>query len=47
MGELYQDAMAGVRKFGKPDLVVTFTYNPKWKEIKDALLPKQTAKDRP
>jgi hypothetical protein len=24
-----------------------FTYNPKWKEITDALLPRQTTKDRP
>jgi hypothetical protein len=47
MGQLYQDAMARVRKFGKPDLFVTFTYNPKWKEITNALLSGQTAKDRP
>jgi hypothetical protein len=47
MGPLYQDAMARVRKFGKPDLFVTFTYNPKWKEITDALFLGQTAKDRP
>jgi hypothetical protein len=47
MGQLYQDAMARVRKFGKPDLFVTFTYNPKWKEITDALLPGQIAKDHP
>jgi len=36
-----------VRKFGKPDLFVTFTCNPKWKEITNALLLGQTAKDRP
>ncbi len=47
MGQLYQDAMARVRKFGKPDLFVTFTCNPKWKEITNALFPGQTAKDRP
>jgi hypothetical protein len=47
MGQLYQDAMARVRKFGKPDLFVTFTCNPKWKEITDALFPGQIAKDRP
>ncbi len=46
MGQLYQDAMARVCKFGKPDLFVTFTCNPKWKEITDALLPGQIAKDR-
>jgi hypothetical protein len=47
MDQLYQDAMARVRKFGKPDLFVTFTCNPKWKEITDALLLGQIAKDRP
>jgi hypothetical protein len=47
MGQLYQNAMARVRKFGKPDLFVTFTCNPKWKEITDALLLGQTAKDHP
>ncbi len=47
MSQLYQDAMARVRKFGKPDLLVTFTCNPKWKEITDALLLGQTAKDCP
>ena len=29
----YQDAMATVRCFGKPDLFITFTCNPKWREI--------------
>ena len=29
----YQDAMSIVRKKGKPDLFVTFTCNPNWKEI--------------
>jgi len=47
MGQLYQNAMARVYKFGKPDLFVTFTCNPKWKEITDALLLGQTAKDHP
>ncbi len=46
MGQLYQDSMAMVHKFGKPDLFVTFTYNPKWKKITNTLLPGQTAKDR-
>jgi hypothetical protein len=46
MGQLYQDAMARVCKFGKLDLFVTFTCNPKWKEITDAFLLGQTAKDR-
>jgi hypothetical protein len=47
MGQLYQDAMARVRKFGKPNLFVTFTCNSKWKEIIDALLLGQNAKDHP
>lgn len=47
MQQLYQDSMAIVRKMGKPDLFVTFTCNPKWKEIIDALLPGQSAVDRP
>jgi hypothetical protein len=45
MGQLYQDALARVRKFGRLDLFVTFTCNPKWKEIIDVLLMGQTAKD--
>jgi hypothetical protein len=43
---LYQDALAIVRKFGKPDLFITTTCNPKWKEIRDELLPGQKASDR-
>ena len=39
----YQD----VRKFGKPDLFITMTCNPKWREITENLLPKKTAADRP
>jgi len=39
--------MARVCKFGKSDLFVMFTCNPKWKEIIDALLMGQTTKDRP
>ncbi|CAN0273274.1 unnamed protein product, partial [Scytosiphon promiscuus] len=47
MVQQYQDAMAIVRKYGKPDLFVTFTCNPAWPEIKDALLEGQTPTDRP
>ena len=39
MCQLYQDAMAIVRKKGKPDLFITFTCNPKWPEIAEGLLP--------
>lgn len=47
MHQLYQDSMAIVRKRGRPDLFITFTCNPCWKEIQDALLPGQEASDRP
>jgi hypothetical protein len=49
MAQNYQDAMAICRSYGAPDLFVTFTCNPKWEEIADALRfePGQTAADRP
>jgi hypothetical protein len=47
MSCLYQDAMAIVRKLGKPDAFVTMTANPNWPEIIAMLLPGQTAIDRP
>jgi len=47
MYQLYQDAMAIVSCYGKPDLFVTFTCNPKWPEIIRELLPNQAAVDRP
>ncbi|KMQ81627.1 helitron helicase-like protein, partial [Lasius niger] len=37
MQERYQDAMSLVRKFGKPDIFLTMTCNPKCPEIKDNL----------
>jgi hypothetical protein len=37
MAQCYYDAMAIVRRYGKPDLFITFTCNPKWKEIVDIL----------
>jgi hypothetical protein len=33
------DAMALVRKFGKPDIFLTMTCNPNWDEITIELLP--------
>ena len=33
MHKLFQDSMAIVRFFGKPDLFITFTANPHWKEV--------------
>src|SRR6266498_3278355 len=47
MYQLYQDAIAIISYFGKPDLFVTFTYNPKWSEITKELLSHQTPADRP
>ena len=47
MHQLYQDAMAIVRNYGKPDLFITFTCNPGWSEITAEILPLQTAADRP
>ena len=43
----YQDSMAVVRQYGKPDLFITFTCNPKWEEISKHLKQNQTAADRP
>lgn len=47
MFQLYQDSLALARFFGPPDLFLTFTANPNWPEIQEALLPGQTASDRP
>ncbi|UYV75648.1 hypothetical protein LAZ67_13000844 [Cordylochernes scorpioides] len=47
MQQNYQDAMAIVRKFGRPDLFVTFTCNPRWTDIVENLLPNQNPSDRP
>jgi len=46
MTQLFQDAMAICRHFHKPDLL-TMTANPKWPEITNSLLPRQTATDHP
>ena len=47
MRRRYMDAMALVRKYGKPDIFLTMTCNPNWDEIKQDLLPGQIAQDRP
>ena len=47
MHKRFQDAMAVVRRHGKPDFFVTKTCNPKWDEITQALFPGQTWRDRP
>ena len=47
MQQSYQDAMAIVARFGKPDIFMTVTCNPKWKEIQENLYPGQSVSDRP
>jgi hypothetical protein len=42
-----QDALAIVAEVGPPALFITMTTNPNWPEITSALLPGQTAADRP
>ncbi|CAF4254422.1 unnamed protein product [Rotaria sp. Silwood2] len=45
MQQNYQDAMTIVQKYGKPDLFITFTCNPTWREIEEQLFPDQTTSD--
>ncbi|XP_024893230.1 uncharacterized protein LOC112468336 [Temnothorax curvispinosus] len=45
MHERTQDAMTYVRYHGRPDLFITFTCNPKWNDITDALLLGQKSYD--
>ena len=47
MRQNYEDAMAIVARYGRPDLFITMTCNPKWQEIVDNLHPGQQANDRP
>jgi hypothetical protein len=44
--QMFQDAMAIVRRYGKPSLFITFTCNPKWEEIQRELQPWEKAMDR-
>ncbi len=44
---LHQDSMAIVHLYGKPDLFITMTCNPKWEEIVSTLKPDEVANDRP
>lgn len=46
MHEYSQDALTYVRKYGRPDLFITFTCNPSWPEIKELLFDDQTHYDR-
>ncbi|RCN44400.1 hypothetical protein ANCCAN_09614 [Ancylostoma caninum] len=47
MHQSYQDAMAIVAKYGKPDYFLTFTCNPQWREITENLYSGQNSSDRP
>ena len=47
MNENYQDAMALIRKFGKPDLFITITCNSSWRGIVENLEYLQKAEHRP
>lgn len=42
----HRNAMTYVRHYGKPDLFIPFTCNPKWKKIEGELFLPQIAKDR-
>ncbi|XP_023751067.1 uncharacterized protein LOC111899443 [Lactuca sativa] len=46
MRQRFLDAMDLVQDDGRPDIFLTMTCNPKWKEIDDELLPGQSTQDR-
>ena len=47
MHERQMDAMTYVRTYGRPDLFITMTTNPRWPEITDNLLQGHVPQDRP
>ena len=47
MTQNYLDAMAIVKRFGKPDFFITMTANPAWEEITRELRKGETAANRP
>ena len=47
MMQNYQDAMAMVRRYGKPDLFITFTFNSNWPEIVESIHSWETPNNRP
>ena len=47
MYQNYQDAMSVVAKYGKPDLFITYTCNPKCPEIMNNLQQNETPENRP
>ncbi|XP_050338246.1 uncharacterized protein LOC126764622 [Bactrocera neohumeralis] len=44
--EYAQDVMSYVRKYGRPDLFITFTCNPKWSDIQNNLFDGQSTTNR-
>ena len=46
MHEKTQDGMKYVQTFGRPTLFVTFTCNPKWKDIQENIIPGQSDQHR-
>ncbi|XP_044597579.1 uncharacterized protein LOC123274154 [Cotesia glomerata] len=46
MHERTQDGFCYVKKYGRPDLFITFTTNPNWEEITKELYEGQTSSDR-
>jgi len=46
MHEYAQDALTYVRKYGRPDLFITFTCNPSWSEITSLLTENQSTSHR-
>ena len=47
MHQYFQDAMTIVAKYGKPDLFITYTCNPKCSDIQDNLNQNEAAENRP
>lgn len=46
MHKYAQDSMRYVRNYGRPDLFITFTCNPRWNEIKDLVFTDQNSSHR-
>jgi hypothetical protein len=47
MQQFFQDSIYLITHFGKPDLFVTFTANPRWEEVTAAFFTDQTVANRP
>ncbi|XP_030045299.1 LOW QUALITY PROTEIN: uncharacterized protein LOC115459634 [Microcaecilia unicolor] len=47
MHQNFQDATAIIHKYGKPDLFITMTFNPRWEEITQNLKKGQAPEFRP